>query len=299
MASQHSRLELQVPDELAAEHAMAEAWAAGALGIEERSHDAGVLLLIYFASESEPELREALSPFVDAGARAIHAESVEEVDWSERWKDGLEAIVVSPRLVVRPSFIEFALGAGQAELVIDPGQAFGTGGHASTLLALEWIDQLSPTWSDSPTPHRVLDIGTGTGVLAMAALRLGAQVAVGLDLDPVAIREAARLARLNRLGPGLALFTGTIAALHAPPFDCVLANMLRSEMLPMASEIAAAVRPGGRLVLSGLLDTDRDAVLSAFGAVGLVPADERSRVDETGDRWIAPMLERPTSGTSG
>jgi ribosomal protein L11 methyltransferase len=98
------------------------------------------------------------------------------------------------------------------------------------------------------------------------------------------------------LGPGLALFTGTIAALHAPPFDCVLANMLRSEMLPMASEIAAAVRPGGRLVLSGLLDTDRDAVLSVFGAVGLVPADERSRVDETGDRWIAPMLERPALG---
>jgi len=275
-----------------AERVMAEAWSAGALGIEESDGGGPVRLIVYLTGSHERGLREALEPFEGEGARWLGSESVEAVDWSERWRDGLEAIVVSPRLVVRPSFIAHEPSAGQHELIIDPGQAFGTGSHASTRLVLDWIDQLSSEMPRGSAALRVLDVGTGTGILAMAALRLGAQSAVGFDLDQDAVREAAVWAARNGLAEHLHLIVGPITALKASPFDQVLVNLLQSEMLPIAGEIAAATRPGGQVVLSGLLARDREEVIDCFEGYGLVPCDQRECVDERGDHWISPLLER-------
>ncbi len=272
-----------------AERATAEAWAAGADGLEERAGGEGVVLIVYVASQHVGAVLRALSPLEAEGMRVGPSEVLEAEDWREGWKAGLRAIVISPRLVVRPSFVGHVLGAGQRELVIDPGQAFGTGGHASTELALQWIDELT---NESACPARVLDVGTGTGVLAMAAVLLGADSAVAFDLDREAAREAANWAARNRLADRLRLFAGPLEALRAPAFDLVLVNLLRREMLPMAPGIADAVASGGCAILSGLLASDREVVVDAFSRLGLLPSQQRSLRDEGGDDWISLAMKR-------
>lgn len=272
---------------------MAEAWSEGALGIEERDDAGSVVLVIYLSAEDESRQRAMLKAFESEDVVFEALERVDEFDWSERWKLGLEAIVISDRLVVRPSFVAHDVLPGQCELIVDPGCAFGTGGHASTRLLLEWIDALASGRSDRLRGTRVLDVGTGTGALAMAAVALGAERAVGFDLDALAISEAAVWTQRNGLSDRVSLFTGGIDCIRAAPFDWVFANLLRSEMLPIADRIAASVAVGGGLLLSGLLESDGPPVIEAFGRFGLEPASERSRLDASGDRWIAPLLMRP------
>ena len=161
---EHGRLIVRVPvgeQTDAAELLMAEAWGAGALGIEEAEDADRVVLTIYASSADLPGLQATLSQHAPEGVAFECQDALPEVDWSEAWKRGLEPIVVSERLVVRPSFTGHACAPGQAELIIDPGQAFGTGGHASTLLILRWLDVLA---TEGLVAKRVLDVGTGTAV---------------------------------------------------------------------------------------------------------------------------------------
>lgn len=274
-----------------AERVIAEAWATGALGVEEREDARGVVMIVYLAAALARADAPWLAGFAPAEVRCESVEALPDEDWSEAWKQGLEAIVISTRLVVRPSFVAHRASPGQRELIVDPGRAFGTGGHASTRLALEWVDALAESGAGL-RGARVLDVGTGSGVLALAALALGAERALGFDLDGVAVREAASVASRNALAGHLDLFTGGIEALSEARFDLVLANLLRSEMLPIAEAIAACVAPGGGLVLSGLLEADRAAVVEAFGRLGLALRGERSVRDANRDRWIALRLVR-------
>ncbi len=287
MTSADLRLPVCVETQGLADRVVAEVWAAGALGVEERADSRRIELLIYLAGATEGAIRAALEPLAAEGAEAGASEAIGDLDWREAWKAGLEAIVISPHLVIRPSFVEHAPGPGQAEVVVDPGQAFGTGGHESTRLALEWVDALV---GGEAGPRRVLDVGTGSGVLALSALRLGATRAVGFDLDRDAIGEARETARANGLASRFDCFAGPIGSLGGAAFDLVVANLLRSEVLPIAREIAQSLVPGGRLVLSGLVESDRGAVLEAFTGHGLVAESERTRRDTSGAVWIAPLL---------
>ena len=178
-----------------AEWALAEAFAAGATGVEElveggRDH----LRRLRSRGCARDPVRGAVE---GTGAQVLDVSPVPAQDWSEAWKRDLAPIVVSPRLVVRPSFASVEARAGQRVLELDPGQAFGTGAHESTRLALEGIDRLA----DALDARRVLlDVGTGTGVLALAALALGCGRAVALDLDPLAGQAARENAQRNGLG---------------------------------------------------------------------------------------------------
>jgi ribosomal protein L11 methyltransferase len=286
-------MRVRAPGAELAERLIAEAWEAGALGVEEVAAEAAggeIGLIVYLPRAAEEGMRSALSRFAGEGAEIGSSEPIEPVDWVESWKEGMQAIEISPRLVVRASFVEHRLRAGQKELVVDPGQAFGTGGHASTGLALEWIDVLMA--DPERAPDRVLDVGTGTAVLAQAALKLGASSAVGFDLDRNAVREAGRGAQANGVAESLQLFSGPISALRAEPFDLVVANLLKREVLPIADAVARSVRPGGLLVLSGLLVADREEIRAAFAACGLVVTQERRLLDSGGDDWISPLLQR-------
>ena len=280
-----------------AELAVAEAWEAGCAGIEERgereSGENVTWLLIYAPSPEAEAVHRAVLRAVGLHGRVGSPEPVALVDWSEHWKQGLAPVVVSPRLVVRASFVEFELAPGQLELVIDPGQAFGTGGHGSTLLALQWIDALAQRAGGSLDPAmRVLDVGAGTGVLALAALRLGAGWAVALDLDPLAAPESKRWAERAGLAERFQVFSGPLAALSARAFDLVLVNMLSGELLPLAAEIAAATRVAGYAVVSGLLARERVAVEGELAAVGLASRGVRSLCDSVGDHWVSLLMTR-------
>jgi ribosomal protein L11 methyltransferase len=280
-------LRVDARDAAAAERAAAEAFEAGASGLEERDAGEGVTLFVYAPAGAMPALRQALAAACGSAVRLGAPEPVAEADWSEAWKAGLAPIVVSPRLVVRPSFVA-ATASNAAEIVIDPGQAFGTGGHASTRLALEWIDAHAARLPGA----RVLDAGCGSGVLALAALRLGARTALAFDLDPLATAAAASNAAANGLAAGLRVFTGPLEALAAAPFDLVLANMLSREFLPLVAGLAARTAPGGVAVFSGLLAEEREKVVAALTAVGLGVRGERDEVDANGDRWLALLTTR-------
>ena len=274
-----------VPD--LAERVAAEAWAAGASGLEERDEGTGVSLLLYAPAARAPAVRAAAVALLGEAAVSA-AEEVPEADWPERWKQGLRPIVVSPRLVVRPPFVRCVLAPGQREVVIEPRQAFGTGAHASTALALEALDAaVGPRAAET-----LLDVGCGSGVLALAALRLGVKRALAFDVDSAAAREALDNARRNGLGDRLAVFAGPLEALGARAFELVVANLLRSELAPLLPELAARLRPGGLLVVSGLLAAEQGWAERAIAALGARVVRTALRRDEGGDEWLALTASR-------
>jgi ribosomal protein L11 methyltransferase len=265
-----------------AERAAAEAWEAGAAGIEERDDGA---LIAWAPADRAPAVHAALVAVLGAAAVGA-AEPEPPADWPETWKQGLRPLVVSARLVVRPPFAAHALAPGQREVVIEPRQAFGTGAHASTALALAALDEALA----SRPRARVLDVGCGSGVLALAALALGAAGAVACDLDPIAARETRENAARNRLAP-LAAFTGSLAALAARPFAVVAANMIRRELEPLLAGLVERTAAGGALVLSGLLAGERAAVEARLAALGARVLAARER-EEGGDAWLALTATR-------
>jgi ribosomal protein L11 methyltransferase len=276
------------------ERLLAEAFAAGAEGAEESELDGLYQATVYAPATSIESIREVLEGSCEFETLIDPAEEMPDVDWSEAWKEGIEALEVSSRLVVRPPFVEYPLASGQKEIVIDPGQAFGTGGHASTRLCLEWIDVLYAEPGAGARLDRVLDAGTGSGVLAFAALVLGARSAVGFDLDEVAIEAARAAAEDNGLSERAELITCEIDDLpdSAPAYPMVVANLLKREVLPIASPLVARLADDGWLLLSGLLEEDAAEVLERFGKEGLVEARERRTIVDSTGTWIGLCLAR-------
>ncbi len=273
-------------DVAAAEHALAEALAAGAIGAEQR--EAGeVTLLVYAPASESGAVACALARVL--GPETVSApEAVEAVDWSEAWKAGLRPIEVSERLRIRTSFESSPARAGQRDLVIDPGQAFGTGGHESTQLALAWIDALR---GELGAPPGILDVGTGSGVLALAALALGAPRALAFDVDPLATAAARDNARANGLAAGLELFTGPLDALaRGARFAGIAANLLSRELDPLFEALASHLQPGGWIVISGLLETERERWCERAERARLAVAGERREIDASGTGWIGLLM---------
>lgn len=281
----------------AAERASAEAFEAGAGGIEERPGDAPGRseLVIYAPAAAADAIVARVAAALGSAVVLVAPEPEPDVDWSVAWRDGLEAVDVSPRLRVRPPFIAAEPRPGRTEIVIEPGQAFGTGGHASTRLALELVDVVAPALGAGA---RILDVGTGSGVLALAALALGAARAVAIDLDPLAAPAARDNARANALGERLVAFTGPVDALAGPPFDLVLANLLRTELVPILPAVAARVARGGRLVLSGLLDGDVAEVEARLADLGFARASARRTPDADGEVWVGLLMRRRAAASS-
>ena len=280
-----------------AERVVAEAYAAGAQGCEEREEDGLITFLLYAPAEVADAVWRAAAA-AGAGLEVAAPRALPPVDWSEAWKAELAPIVVSERLAVRPSFSAFEAAPDQRVLVVDPGQAFGTGAHESTRLALEWVALRAPAL---PAHARVLDVGTGSGVLALAALALaprGAR-AFAFDLDPLAAPEARHNAARNALARSLRLFTGGVACL-APSarFDWIVANLLRRELEPLLAALAEHLADGGELALSGLLAEEVADVEAQARARGLELAGSLARIDASGARWGALLMRRPRARAS-
>lgn len=274
--------------EEARERALAEAMAAGATGGEERDGPPAALL-IFAPAELGAAVRGALTACSAPGLRVGPVEPVVPIDWSAAWREGLAPIRISERLVVCPSFTP--CDAPRAcQVRIDPGQAFGTGSHGSTRRALEWVDRLG---DDSLAGAQFLDLGCGSGVLALAALVRGAAQAVACDLDPVAVAVARANAQLNGQADRVRFFVGSVQALRPGGFDVAAANLLRTELLPVLPGLLAALRPGGRLVLSGLLAEERSQVEARLVDLGGTVLGASSDRDETGDEWLGLLVAAP------
>ena len=301
-----------VSDTAAAERVSAEAFEAGASGLEEReiaetrervsgrgvepigggTDDIPRELWVYAPAARAPAVEVVLAELeardLRGRMRGLGTERAPDEDWSRRWRDGLAVVRISPRLSVRPPFVPDD-GQGGASVVVDPGQAFGTGGHASTRLALALLDALP---QETLRDARVLDVGTGSGVIALAAVALGARVAIALDVDRVAVHEAKRNAITNGVADRVAFFAGPVAAVRAGAFDLAFANLLRSEVLPILPALAAALAPGARAVFSGLLGSERDEMEAALSAARLAVERTCSEPDPSGDEWLGLLTRR-------
>jgi ribosomal protein L11 methyltransferase len=198
---------------------------------------------------------------------------VPDQDWGEVWKRGLEPLVIG-RAFVRPSWIAAEAPPGMAEIVLDPGMAFGTGTHPTTSLCLAALSDLLAARPGA----RVLDVGTGSGLLAIAAKKLGAGQVAGNDDDPIAVRVARENAALN--GVDLDLNERDVGAQRGP-FDLVLANILANTLVELAPALAAQLAPGGVVLLSGILTPQEEEVRSAYLAAGLspLPAGDRRHAE--------------------
>ena len=177
-------------------------------------------------------------------------------DWERVWLDRFHPMRFGKRLWICPAGQRPPAEDGQVLIDLDPGLAFGTGTHATTALCLEWLDQ------HAPVQQQVLDYGCGSGILAIAALKLGAAQVWGIDIDRQALWASRENAARNGVGSGLQ--TGLPGDLPDQVFDLLLANILANPLIEMAGHLATQVRPAGDLVLSGILREQADAVCAAY-----------------------------------
>lgn len=209
---------------------------------------------------------------------------VRNEDWAEGWKQHFPTTRISRRLVVRPSWEEFTPQSDDVVIEIDPGMAFGTGTHGTTRLCLEAV---AAAFESTVPPRRVLDVGTGSGILAIAAAAYGAEQIVACDIDPEACAIAFENAILNQVDDKISFTIALLEELEGS-FDLVLANILAEENIRLAEALLARLAPGGRLVLSGILIEKEEMVIQAFNAYGLgTPAISHN------EDWSCLLYRRP------
>ncbi len=213
---------------------------------------------------------EALAALNDAGRLAGYElapgiDTIRREEWSESWKRFFHTERVSPRLVVRPPWEEYQAAAGEAVVIMDPGMSFGTGQHGTTRACMQFIDQLA---ADN-LERSLLDAGCGSGILAIAAAKLGFTTVCGYDNDPLAVEIATANALVN--GVAVDFFESSLEA-QRHCADIVVANILAEVLIAQAAALVASVsrHPAHALLLSGILVAQYAAVVEAYRAVGFV-----------------------------
>ena len=215
----------------------------------------------------------------------LRTRTVVEAVWADAWKAWFPVLRIGRRLVIRPTWRRHRAAAGDVVLALDPGMAFGTGLHPTTRLCLAALEAAADRGELDAA--RVLDVGCGSGILAIAAARLGATSVLGVDTDPIAIEATVANARRNRLGRVIRARTGSLPS-GEPAHDVVLANLIASLLITLAGELRAELRPGGLLLASGIF-IDREAeVVAAFRAADLELAERSVEGD-----WVVLAVRRP------
>ncbi len=251
--------------------------------------DAPVIVKTYLAV-ADPDLEKrkaqlekavwALGKLRQVGA--LQVRTLHEADWENAWKDYFFIHRVGERTVIVPSWRQAELKQRENDIVLllDPGMAFGTGLHPTTRLCLRAVEQLVEPG------QRVLDVGAGSGILSIAAAKLGAGYVEAVEIEPVAA-EVCR-ANVERNGVPVTVVRGTLEADQAQPFDLLLANITIRTLLELHPLLKGALRPGGMAVLSGVLAERADELLQVLQQNGWL--HERTQQEQD---WVALILSRP------
>ena len=219
------------------------------------------------------------TPSVDFGRLALERRQVQEEDWSTAWKKYYHPVRVGRHLIACPCWEECEAGPQDVPVLLDPGMAFGTGTHETTRLCMELLE-------DAVTPGAsVLDVGTGSGILAITALLLGARSAVGVDIDELAVKIAGENAALNGVAGRLTLLCGDLTEQVSGTFDIVCANIVADVLIRLSRTVTQFLRPDSVLLVSGIIEDRYGDVANALAAAGLTVTGKRQEND-----WIALRL---------
>ncbi len=252
--------------------ALAELLAFSPGGVEEIDDDPGTVQYVLYGASGELPALPALRVSVGAALVEVTTSEIAD-DWSERWREFHHPVEVAGRLHVRAPWHDPPARAGLHDIVIEPAQAFGTGAHATTRLCLELLCEIEPAGP-------LADLGCGSGVLAIAAAKLGFAPVVALDHEPESVAATAENAAAN--GVAIEVARADLRSDPLPRAPVVVANLLRPLLLELA---ARAVPPPRLLIASGLLREQADEIVAAFGSMR-----ERDRREQ--GEWAAVLLER-------
>lgn len=233
---------------------------------------------------------------IDPGDYSIATALVDEADWANAWKQYFKPIRVTERLTIKPSWEEYAPAPDERIIEIDPGMAFGTGTHPTTSLCLGALESVIKGGEE------VIDVGTGSGILAIGAMLLGARSVLALDLDPVAVASATENSQLNKFDGDIQVHLsdllgvlnnsehgGDAVPLNVTvPVDVVVANILAEIILLFLDDVYAALKPGGIYITSGIFKNKEDIVAAGLEAAGFVI--ERRHRDQD---WLAFVAKKP------
>jgi ribosomal protein L11 methyltransferase len=263
----------------------------GAKGVAEERRPLAVRVAAYLPasdqlSEQVRRVRERLAALEAQGLRlgpgTIGLRTVGAEAWSESWKDQFQVQQIAPGLVIAPSWENYQAKPGEAVVVLDPGAAFGTGGHATTRLCLRaMVEHIRPG-------DRVADVGTGSGILAVTAAVLGASEVIAIDSDPTTVAVARLNARRNGVGDHVKVISGDLVPVEMGPFDLIVCNIIASEVIRLAEGLRGFLSLGGRVIGSGFLVTSIPMVEDAFERGGLEPIGTLSE-----EGWAACVAVRP------
>ena len=225
-----------------------------------------------FAADTDiAQLQASLASAFPDLAQEISTERIEDRDWSETWRDSFSTMRFGERLWIVPSG-EACPDPEAVVIHLDPGLAFGTGTHATTALCLEWLD------ANAPAGKTVIDYGCGSGILAIAAHKLGAASVQAVDIDPQALQATRENAVRNGIDTGLGV--SLPSALAGTPVDLVVANILANPLIELANELCALLVSGGQIVMTGILAEQAGEVMSAYReAIDFADPVER-------DEWV-------------
>ena len=210
-------------------------------------------------------------------AYQIFFHTIDEEDWAQSWKAFFWPRQITSRIVVKPTWRDYRAEPGQLVIEIDPGMAFGTGTHPTTALCLCLLEKYLRAG------QHVLDVGTGSGILLIAAAKLGAAKMTGIDLDPLAVEVARQNIRQNHIAPAaVELACGDLVGQVAGAYDLVVANILAEVIIHLLEDAARVIRPGGRLICSGIIQAARADVTKKMIACGFELIDVLEE-----EEWVA------------
>lgn len=274
--------------------ATAQLWTFGTTGLEVSEDGSDfVTLRAYFdlapdiarmRQEIIASLRQLNLP--DSGLRRVDSLTIADQDWLAEWKKGYEPVEIGNRMIVSPSWKrDQVAGTDRIIIQIDPGMAFGTGTHETTRGCLEMLEK---HWRGGS----LLDVGTGTCILAIAAIKLHpGSIVTGFDVDPEAITVAEENATINCVGDEIELEVNRLSSYAGRQFDVVVANLTADVIIPLAGEFPEVIKPGGMLIVSGILTEQGDEVLEALRSEGF----EMIEAKPDGE-WVTFTLESVSSG---
>jgi ribosomal protein L11 methyltransferase len=210
----------------------------------------------------------------------IEKEIIEDKNWNEEWEKSREVIRISHKLIIKPSFRQYTPTAGEIVLTIDPKMSFGTGEHATTKLMLRLLEEFVKPGM------KVLDVGSGTGILSIAAIKLGALSATAVDIDPVCYENCIENCRVNSAEDSVTVITGEIAEIKEKDFDLAAANIQTNVLISISNEIKERLKNKGIVILSGILAQEKNEATIHYTKAGF-----RLIREEMTDEWAALVFK--------